>query len=139
MQRSGYTESYVMSPESCTLYGMVQGAGAAAPVIPTMVFSGTSSKGYMSAANNFVSSVAGDITRSGVGVYTMKLKDGLPVVFDISPNVWGPTGTWSTVSDYNPSTRVISILVWAPGGAAADLAATEFLHLTITGQLSVFP
>jgi hypothetical protein len=137
MNRSPYSESFNMSLEACSFVGMVQGAGAAAPVIPTTVQSTTSSKSWLSAANNFVSSTAGDIVRSGVGVYTIKLKDGLPVVFDISPAVWGPSGTWATISDYNPTTRVISVLTWAAGGAAADLAATEFLHLTISGQMTV--
>jgi len=138
MNRSGNTESYNMSPEACTFVAMWQGAGAAIPVIPPTLFSATSSKGFMSAQNNFASGVAGDITRAGVGQYTMKLKDGLPVNLDISPNVWGPSGTWATIVDYNPTTRIVTVLVWAAGGAAADLAATEFLRLTINGQMSVF-
>lgn len=139
MNRSPYDVSYQMSPEVCNFIACVQGAGAAAPVIPTTVFSATSSKGYMTAANNFASGVAGDIVRSGVGVYTVKLKDGLPVVIDLGANVWGPNGTWATILDYNPTTRVVSVNTWAAGGAAADLAATEFLRLSITGQMSVFP
>lgn len=139
MNRTPYAESYQMGPEVCSFLACVQGAGAAAPVIPPTAFSGSSSKGYMTAANNFASGVAGDIVRTGVGVYTVKLKDGLPVVLDISPNVWGPSGTWATILDYNPQTRVVSVNTWAAGGAAADLAATEFLRLGIIGQMSVFP
>lgn len=139
MNRSPYDVGGNMSPDACSFVACVQGAGAAAPVIPTAVFSGTSAKGYMTAANNFASAVAGDITRAGVGQYTIKLKDGLPVNLDIAPNVWGPSGTWATIVDYNPTTRVVSILVWAAGGAAADLAATEFLRLSVAGQLSVYP
>lgn len=137
MNRSGYTESYVMFPEACTVMACVQGAGAAPPVIPPTTFSATSSKGYMSAANNFA--LTGGIGRTGVGAYTVTLKDGLPVVLDIGVSIWGPNGTWGTISDYNPTTRVATILVFAAGGAAADLAATEFLRLTFTGQMSVFP
>jgi hypothetical protein len=128
-----------MSPEATTFMAMVQGAGAAAPVIPSTVHSNTTAKLQATAANNFASGVAGDITRSGVGVYTIKLKDGLPEILDIGPNVWGPNGTWSTILDYNPQTRVVSVNTWAAGGAAADLAATEMLRLTISGQMSVFP
>lgn len=138
MNRSPYLESFQMSPEVCSFAACVQGAGAAAPVIPTTTFSATSSKGFMSAQNNFASGTAGDITRSGVGQYTVKFKDGLPVVLDISVNVWGPSGTWATMVDYNPTTRIATVLVWAAGGAAADLAATEFLRFSITGQLSKF-
>lgn len=137
MQRSPYVEGYNMSPESCALIACVQGAGAAPPVIPTTVHNSTSSKGYMTAANNFA--LAGGITRAGVGQYGITLKDGLPEIFDIGTNVWGPTGTWATIADYNQTTKVVSVLVWAPGGTAADLAATEFLRLDISGQLTVLP
>jgi len=139
MNRSGYDVSYLMSPEGCTFWGQVQGAGAAAPTIPTTVFSATSSKGYMSAANNFVSSVAGDITRSGVGQYTVKFKDSLPVCLDCSINIWGPSGIWATTVDYNPTTRVLTFLTWAAGGAAADLTTNDHAKFTFTGQMSVFP
>lgn len=137
MKRSPYAEGYNMSPETCAFCACVQGAGAAAPVIPTTVHNSTSSKSYMTAANNFA--LAGGIVRSGVGVYTITLKDGLPEVFDIGPNVWGPNGTWATIADYNQTTMVVSVLVWAAGGAAADLAATEFLRLDFEGQLTVLP
>lgn len=139
MNRSGYVESYMMSPETCTFFAKVQGAGAAAPVIPSTAFSATTSINNMTAANNFASGVAGDIVRTGVGVYTVKLKDGLPVILDIAPDVWGTDGKWAQMTDYNPQTRVISVKTFAAGGAAADLAATDFLAFTITGQLSVFP
>lgn len=139
MNRSPYSESFTMSPEVTTFFGLIQGAGAAPPVIPTTVFSGTSSKGYMTAANNYVSGIAGDITRTGAGQYTVKFKDSIPVMVDITTNVWGPNGTWSTMVDYNPTTRVATLLVFAPAGTAVDLAATEFLRFTATGQFSVFP
>ena len=139
MNRSEYKNMASMSPETVTFNGLIQGAGAAAPVVAPTTFSSTSSKGYASIANNYVSRVATDITRSGVGAYTVKFVDSIPVVFDIDANVWGPNGTTATISDYNPSTRTVTILTWSVVGAAADLAATEFLRFTIWGQLSVFP
>lgn len=135
MNRSGYSESYNMSPEAMTFIAVLQGAGAAQPVIPPTTYSTTSSKGYCSAANNFAASA----TRSGVGQYTMTLKDGCPVALDVAPNVWGPNGTWATISDYNPSTKVLTFFTWAAGGAAADLAATEFVRFSFACQASTFP
>ena len=139
MIRSGYSESYQGSPEVFTFFGSVQGAGAAAPTIPTTTQSTSTSIQPMTAANNWVSSTAGDITRSGVGVYTIKLKDALPVILDIGVNVWGTDGKWAQMTDYNPSTRVISVKVYAAGGSAADLATTDNMKITVTGQVSVFP
>lgn len=135
---SGYAQSFNMFPSGCVFIGMVQGTGAAIPVIPTTVFSATSSKGFMSRANNQVSSVAGDITRGTAGVYTIKFLISFPVVFDVSVNIWGPNGTWSSVLDYNETTRILSFNTWAAGGAAADLAATEFAHFTVLGQMSAY-
>jgi hypothetical protein len=139
MNRSPYAESFQMSPEVVTFFGSVQGAGAAIPVIPTTTQSTTSSIQPMTAANNYVSGTSGDITRSGVGVYTLKLKDSIPVILDIAPNIWGTDGKWCQITDYNPTTRIVSLKVFAAAGAAADLASTDNLKLTITGQLSVFP
>lgn len=137
MQRTKYTDGGCMSVDAITFFGSVQGAGAAAPVIPTTTLSTTSSIQPMKPQDNFVSSVAGDIVRSGVGVYTLKLKDGLPVIFDIGANVWGTDGKFAQVTDYNPSTRVLSVKTYSSVGAAADLAATDNLKLTIVGSNSV--
>lgn len=137
MNRSKYTDGGCMSVDVITFFGSVQGAGAAIPVIPTTVLSTTSSIQPMKAQDNFVSGVAGDITRGGVGVYTIKLKDGVPVIYDISPNVWGTDGKFAQVTDYNPSTRVVSVKTYSSVGAAADLAATDNLKLTIVGSNSV--
>lgn len=131
------TESFTTVVEQVTVYGKVQGAGAAAPVIPTATVSTTSSKTFMQRSANFVSQTAGDITRSGVGVYTAKFRQLPPIVIDVGVNIMGPNGTWSTVLDVNPSTRVVSFNTWAAGGAAADLAATEFLTFTIQGQNTI--
>ncbi len=139
MNRSEYRQYASMSPDSVTFNGLIQGAGAAIPVVAPTTFSATSAKGYATLANNFVSRVATDITRSGVGAYTVKFVDSIPVVFDIDANVWGPNGTTATISDYNPTTRVVTLLTWGPTGTAADLAATEVLRFTVWGQLSVFP
>jgi hypothetical protein len=67
----------------------------------------------------------------------MKLKDGIPVVLDVCPDVWGPNGTKASLLDYNPTTRILSFNTWTVAGAAVDLAATEFARFTILGQLSV--
>lgn len=137
MKRSGYSESEQGSPDVFSFTAMVQGAGAAAPVIPSTVHSNTVAISYMTAANNWA--LAGGIARGAVGVYTVTLKDLLPEIFDIGPNVWGPNGTWATITGYNQSTGVISVNTWAAGGAAVDLQAAEFLRFTITGQKSVLP
>ena len=137
MNRSPYSESYFMSSETCTMLAMVQGADAAAPIIPPTAFSGTASVGFMLACDNFASGVAGDITRTGVSVYTIKLKEAMPIILDIAPNIWGTDGKWAQMTDYNPTTRVATVKTYAAGGAAADLAATDFLRLTVCGRLSV--
>lgn len=125
-----------MPRELVIFFGSVQGAGAAAPTIPTTVFSSTSSILYMAAEDNFVSGVAGDIVRSGAGVYTIKLKDGIPIVFDIVPMIWGTDGKWAQMTDYNPSTRILTVKTFNAAGAAADIATTDTLKLTILGRLS---
>lgn len=137
MNRSPNNQVYAMPQEMCTFFASVQGNGAAIPVIPTTTLSTTSSIQPMTAADNFASGVAGDIVRSGVGVYTIKLKDGVPVVLDIDPNVWGTDGKWAQMTDYNPATRIMSVKVFSAAGAAADLAGTDNLKFTIYGRLSV--
>ncbi len=136
MNRSPYP-SGCMSYDTITFFGSVQGAGAAAPTIPTTTLSKTSSIQPMKAEDNFVSAVAGDIVRSGAGVYTIKLKDSIPVVLDIQPNVWGTDGKWAQLTDYDPSTRIISIKSYNAAGAATDLATTDNLKLTIIGRQGV--
>lgn len=123
-------------------YAKIQGAGAAAPVRAPTTFSATSSIGYMHASNNFISLTAADITRSGAGAYTAKLRDGIPVVLDIDARCWSSTGAAAYkdvyITDYNPTTRVISFGTnLATSGAATDLLATDFVTFTITGQKSV--
>lgn len=135
-------QAFAMPYESITLYAKLQGAGAAAPVRAPTTFSATSSAGYMAASNNFVSQTAADITRSGVGAYTAKLRDGLPVVNYVEGMVWATTGAAAAkdvfVFDYNPTTRVITFGVnLATTGAAVDLLATDFLTFKIDGQKSI--
>lgn len=130
MNRSGYEISFDMSQEAMRFIGVLQGAGAAIPVIPTTVLSTTSSKLNCAASNNFIQSA----TRAGVGSYTATLKDSCPVALEIGVSVWGPNGTRATISDYNPTTRVVTFLTWAAGGAAADLAATECVRFLFSMQ-----
>lgn len=129
--------SYSMSYEEITMYAKIQGAGAAAPVRAPSTFSATSSIGFMHPSNNFVSLTASDITRSGAGVYTAKLRDGLPVVLGIDPQLWGADGKWCQITDYNPTTRVLSFKTFSALGAATDLANTDFLTFVIKGSKSV--
>ena len=135
MNRSPEAVSFVMSRDQVTFFASVQGAGAAAPTIPTTTLSTTSSIQPMKAEDNFA--LTGGIARSGVGTYTITLKDGIPYVFDIGVAVWGTDGKWGQMTDYNPATRVISVKTYAAGGAAADLAATDNLKLTIVGRLTM--
>jgi hypothetical protein len=137
MNRSPEPIGFTMHRDQLTFYASVQGAGAAAPVIPTTTLSATSSIQPMMAADNFASPTAGDIVRSSAGVYTIKLKDGIPYVLDIGVSVWGTDGKWAQMTDYNPTTRVVSVKVYASGGAAADLAATDNLKLAIIGRMSM--
>ena len=134
--------AYAMVPEQITLYAKIQGAGAAAPVRAPTTFSATSMAGYMHASNNFISQTAADITRAGVGAYTAKLRDSLPVVLDIDGRVNATTGAAAAkdvyIVDYNPTTRVITFGVnLATTGAVVDLLATDFLTFIITGMKSV--
>lgn len=125
--------------EQITFYAKIQGAGAAAPVRAPTTYSATSSIGFMHASNNFITTVATEITRSGVGTYTAKLQDGLPVVLDILARVWGPAATakQGNIVDYNPTTRIITFSVMTAAGVAADLAAADFLTFTIVGMKSI--
>lgn len=95
----------------------------------------------MHASNNFAPLVATDITRAGVGDYTMKLRDGLPVVLDIDARVWSNSAATAKdiyIRDYNPTTRVITFGTnLATTGAVADLAATDFVVFTIVGMKSI--
>ena len=134
--------SYAMPREQITFFAKIQGAGAAAPVRAPTLFSATSSAGFMHASNNYVSLVAADITRSGVGAYTAKLRDSVPVVNDVDGRVFATSGAAAAkdvyVIDYNPTTRVITFGTnLATTGAAVDLLSTDFLVFTITGQKSV--
>lgn len=135
-------QAYGMPSEQITFYAKIQGAGAAAPVRAPTVFSATSAAGYMHPSHNFISLTATDITRSGVGAYTAKLRDSTPVVLDIDGRVWSTTGAAAYkdvyITDYNPTTRVITFGTnLATTGAATDLLATDFVTFIITGQKSV--
>jgi hypothetical protein len=134
MNRSPEPVSYVMHRDMCTMYAMVQGAGAAAPVIPTTVLSLTSSIQPALAQDNFAA--AGGVARSGVGLYTITLKEALPLILDIGLSIWGLDGKWGQITDYNPQTRVVTLKVYAAAGAAADLAATDNMKLSIIGRLN---
>lgn len=128
-----------MNSGACIFHASVQGAGAAAPTVPTTVFSSTSSIAYQARSVNYVSTVAGDITRSGAGVYTAKLVDSVPVVFDIIPTLWGADSKRVQVTGYNPSTRVISFQTTNAAGAATDIATTDFVKFNIVGTTDVPP
>lgn len=132
--------AFGMPQEHITFYAKIQGAGAAAPVRAPTLNSATSSVGFMHASNNFAPLVATDIVRTGAGAYTMKLRDSLPVILNVTAECWGPaaTGKDIVVQDYNPTTRVLTFASnLESSGAATDLAAADFVVFTITGQKSV--
>lgn len=132
--------AFAMPYEQITFYAKIQGAGAAPPVKAPTTFSATSSIGFMHASNNFCSAVATDITRVSAGVYTMKLRDGLPVMLNISGDVWGPAATSKNlvIQDYNPTTRVVSFTTnLETTGAATDLAAADFVVFELKGQKGI--
>lgn len=132
--------AWAMPYEQISFYAKIQGAGAAAPVRAPTTFSATSSIGFMHASNNFCSLTATDITRSGVGLYTMKLRDSVPVILDIDAKVWGPSATAKDIyiQDYNPTTRVLSFAVFLQSSsAAADLAAADFVTFAFSGQKGI--
>jgi hypothetical protein len=131
--------AYAMPSELITYFAKLQGAGAAAPVRAPNVTTGTSGAAMSFASNNFISLTATDITRSGVGAYTAKLRDILPVVISIAGEVWSTTGAAAYkdvfITDYNPTTGVITFGTnLATSGAAVDLLSTDFLTFTIKGQ-----
>lgn len=137
--RSLYNESFSSILELATIYGMIQGQGAAAPIVAPVTFSATSSKSFMPRSINWVSLVAADITRSGAGVYTAKFVENMPYVADITPAIWGPSGLWGSIVDYNPTTRVVSFQTFAAAGAATDLTTNDYLRFTVTGSFTVPP
>lgn len=124
-----------------TMYGKIVGAGAAAPLRASTTFSTTSSAGFMHTSHNFVSLTATDITRAGVGDYTVKLQDGLPVVLDIDARCWSTAAAGAKdvyIRDYNPTTRVITFGTnLATTGAVADLASTDTVVFTIVGTKDI--
>jgi hypothetical protein len=129
-----------MPPEQITFYAKIQGAGAAAPVRAPTTYSATAALGFMHASNNFAPTVATDIVRTSAGVYTMKLRDSLPVILDIRPTIWGPAASskYVVIQDYNPTTRVLSFSVnLESSNAATDLAAADFVTFTIIGMKSI--
>lgn len=126
-----------MPYEQITFFAKFTGAGAAALTVASTTFSATSSKAFMHRSNNFASTTAADHTRSGTGIYTVKLSDSTPNVLAIVPTVTGTNGKRATLTEYNPTTRVASILTWDATGTAADLATTDFLTLVIIGTKSV--
>lgn len=129
--------AFAMPREHITFYAKIQGAGAAAPVRAPITQSATSSLGFMHASNNYVSTIAADITRAGLGAYTMKLRDSLPVILNVTGDVWGPAATAKdlVIQDYNPSTKVLTFATnLESSGAATDLAAADFVVFTFTGQ-----
>lgn len=124
---------YALGQEVIFASGSVRGAGAAAPTVPTTTLSTSSSLHPMAAADNLVTSTA----RSDVGVYTLTLKEHIPVILDIIPNVWGGDGRQARITDYNPATKVVSVECYDVTGVADDLESTDNLKLTIIGRLSV--
>lgn len=134
----GFTQLF----DQVTLYGMLQGAGAAAPTIPTTTVSNTSSVGFCQASANILSLVAADTTRTGAGQYTTKIRQVTPaaqppLVFDVGINVWGPSGIWGSIVDFNPSTGVLTFRTFGASGTATDATTSEFIRFTFTGQLAV--
>lgn len=137
-------QAFAMPNEQVTMYCKIQGAGAAAPVRAPNLLTGTSAAAMSFASNNFVSAVAADITRSGVGAYTLKLRDGFPVVNWIEGMVWATTGAAAYkdvfITDYNPVTRVVTFGVnLATSGAAVDLLSTDFLTFKFDCQKGIPP
>ncbi len=134
-------QAFAMPYEQITLYGKIVGAGAAAPLRASTTPSTTSVAAWMHTSHNFVSQVAADITRAGVGDYTVKLSDSLPVILDIYPRCWSTAAAGAKdvyIRDYNPTTRVITFGVnLATSGAVADLATTDTVVFTIVGTKSV--
>jgi len=129
-----------MPYEHLTFYAKIQGAGAAAPVRAPTTFSATSAIGFMHVSHNFVSLTAADITRSGAGAYTLKLRDSVPVVLNVVAECWGPAATAKdiVIQDYNPTTKVLTFSSnLESSGVATDLAAADFVVFTITGTKTV--
>lgn len=132
--------SYAMAQEQITMFAKIQGAGGVAPVRAPTTFSATSSIGFLPASLNWVSTTATDIVRTGAGAYTMKLRDGLPLVLNVTGECWGPAATAKdiVVQDYNPTTRVLTFASnLESSGAATDLAAADFVVFTIIGTKGV--
>lgn len=124
-----------------TMFGKITGTGGTPPVRSPTTFSATSSAAWMHTSHNFVSTVAADITRAGIGDYTVKLQDGLPVVLDIDARCWSTAAAGAKdvyIRDYNPTTRVITFGTnLATSGAVADLATTDTVVFTIVGTKDV--
>lgn len=126
-----------MPYEMITLFAKFTGAGAAALTVASTTFSATVSKSFLHRSNNFASTTASDHTYVGTGSYTVKLSDAPPNILAIIPSVMGTDGKKATLTAYNPTTRVASILTWDVTGVATDLATTDSLTLTIMGTKSV--
>lgn len=127
--------AYAMPAEFVVFFAKIQGAGVAtAPVRCPTTVSTTSWRSFMLASNNFCSLTATDITTTGTGVYTMKLRDTFPGILDIDAGVAGNDGKQVQVTDYNPTTQIVSFKTFTAAGAAVDLATTDFVTFTISAQ-----
>ena len=139
---NAYALSYTTMAEQITMYGMLQGQGAAAPIIPPTATSNTSSAGFCQASLNCLSTTASDHVRTSAGNYTTKIQPTTPtrvppLIFDVGINVWGTTGLWASIVDFNPSTGVLTFKTFSAAGSATDMATTDFAHLTFTCQQSI--
>jgi hypothetical protein len=133
MNRSEHPLFAHMSRDAIMFQGSVRGAATATPTITPAVYSATSLVQFMAASDNWILSTA----RSGVGAYTLRLKDSVPVFYDVLVSVWGTDGKQAQVADYNPTTLTLTITVLSAGAVAADLATTDNLRLTFIGNKNI--
>lgn len=125
--RSDYP-STSMHLEEVTALAAFQGAAASVPVIPAVT--------VVTAADNF--GTATGSSRYGVGTYVLALKEKWPEILDVIPTVVGTDGKRVQVTAWSESAGTVSVQAYNAAGAAADLAATDFLRLNVRARKSVF-
>lgn len=123
----------------------VQGAGASAPVAPPGVAywgknaAGTQVYDWHVKANALSRKASEVPTRTSAGVYviTYDYDFTVPIILDVPCDVYGTPGVWAQVSSWQPSTRQLTVNVFAAGGTPTDLAGSttpDFLLMKVQAR-----
>ena len=123
----------------------VQGNGTGAPLAPTGAAywgknaAGTQVYDWHVKANALSRKASEAPTRTSAGVYvvTYDYDFTVPIILDAPCDVYGTVGLWAQVSAWQPSTRQLTVNVFAAGGTPTDLAGSttpDFLLIKVQAR-----